>query len=122
MMINFLEETEMYMFKLGYFWSDVSFISGKEFSISVENFREVAANADYDPGYGAPEVAEDLVIVFNDGCWFDRREYDGSEWWAYNIVPKKPDSERKIHALVVEQKRNGEFSGWLTLEQMNRID
>ena len=121
-MINFLEETETYMFKLGYFWSDVSFISGKEFSISVENFREVAANADYDPGYGAPEVAEDLVIVFNDGCWFDRREYDGSEWWAYNQVPQKPDSERKIHALVVEQKQNDEFSGWLTLEQMNRID
>jgi len=61
------------------------------------------------------------VIVFNDGCWFDRREYDGSEWWTYNIVPRKPDFEKEIHALVVDQKRNSEYPGWLSLEQMNRI-
>ena len=121
-MINFLEETESYMDQLGYSWSDVNFIGCKEFSISVENFLEIAANANYDAGYGAPEVAEDLVVVFNDGCWFDRREYDGSEWWAYNIVPKKPDSERKIYALVVGQKQNDEYPGWLSLEEMNRID
>lgn len=121
-MINLLEETEMYMVKLGYSWSDVNFIGGNDFSISVENFREVAANANYNSGYGAPEVAEDLVIVFNDGCWFDRREYDGSEWWAYNIIPQKPDFEKKIYALVVDQKQNSEYPGWLSLEKMNRIN
>jgi len=37
-MINLLDETETYMIKLGYSWSDVNFIGGKDFSISIENF------------------------------------------------------------------------------------
>lgn len=118
-MINLLHETENILEAHDLTWDDVAFIGCDEFSVSVENFREVAATADYDEGYGAPEVAQDLVIVFNNGGWLDRREYDGSEWWEYHIAPAKPKQQREIHALVVGQKRNGEYPGWLNLERMN---
>lgn len=26
----------------------------------------------------------------NDGCWFERHEYDGSEWWSYYTLPERP--------------------------------
>ena len=38
---------------------------------------------DYDDGYGDQEIAVDLVVVFTDGGFLRRAEYDGSEWWEY---------------------------------------
>lgn len=38
-------------------------------------------NFEYDKGYGCQFVYG--VIVFNDGTWMSRGEYDGSEWWEY---------------------------------------
>ena len=38
---------------------------------------------DYDDGYGDQEIAVDLVVVFTDGGFLCREEYDGSEWWEY---------------------------------------
>lgn len=43
-------------------------------------------NFEYDEGYGGQLVYG--VIVFNDGIWMSRGEYDGSEWWEYNKCPK----------------------------------
>ncbi len=28
-------------------------------------------------------------VVFKDGTWLERGEYDGSEWWEYKQVPTK---------------------------------
>ena len=35
----------------------------------------------YDNGYGIQVIAG--VVLMNDGCWFERTEYDGSEWWVF---------------------------------------
>lgn len=40
----------------------------------------------YDTGYGGQEVFG--TIWLTDGTWFSRGEYDGSEWWQYNVCPE----------------------------------
>ncbi len=39
------------------------------------------ANFKYDNGYGGAEVYSKLVIIFKDGSFMERGEYDGAEWW-----------------------------------------
>ena len=43
---------------------------------------------DYDNGYGGAEVPE-IYIVFNDGSWLERFEYDGAECWEYKSIPQR---------------------------------
>jgi len=50
-----------------------------------DTFSKVAAKIDYDSGYGAQEIEESLIVLFNDGTWMERWEYDGSEGWEYRI-------------------------------------
>jgi len=47
--------------------------------VSIENETE------YDSGYGAQELYG--AIVFKDGSWLERTEYDGSESWKYKRTP-----------------------------------
>ena len=61
---------------------DVVWIGGSDFEISREEFLKLA-DCPYDAGYGAPEVATDLVLVGND-FWLERQEYDGSEFVSLN--------------------------------------
>lgn len=42
-------------------------------------------NFNYDSGYGSQELYG--IVLFNDKTWLSREEYDGSEWWIYNITP-----------------------------------
>ena len=42
----------------------------------------------YDDGYGTQEVYGE--IVFSDGSWLERHEYDGSERWALKRIPSIP--------------------------------
>ena len=45
-------------------------------------------NFNYDSGYGGQELFG--TIWLEDGTWCTRGEYDGSEWWEYNQLPKIP--------------------------------
>lgn len=57
------------------------------------------ADFQYDEGFGAQEVASDLVICFNDGSRLQRYEYDGSEGWdLIGSIPFVP-SPKKIKKL-----------------------
>ena len=42
----------------------------------------------YDSGYGGAEVPNFKVV--GKGWWLERGEYDGSEWWEFKKLPKKP--------------------------------
>lgn len=46
-------------------------------------------NFDYNSGYGGQELFG--IIWLEDGTWFDRGEYDGSEWWQHQSCPQIPD-------------------------------
>lgn len=52
-----------------------------------DHFASIA-NDYYDNYYGRIEVEVKLIV--GDDWWLERREYDGSEWWEYQIFPGKP--------------------------------
>lgn len=48
-------------------------------------FLEGLASINYDNGYGGQELFG--TIVYKDGTWLERGEYDGSEWWECRQLP-----------------------------------
>ena len=57
-----------------------------EYECTWSEFKKLA-DFNYDSGYGGTKVATDLIILFRDGTWLERNEYDGSEWWTYRTPP-----------------------------------
>lgn len=57
----------------------------------------------YDSGYGGQQLYG--TIWFCDGTWCSRGEYDGSEWWEYNVCPDIPPELNRIDK-VRESKLN----------------
>lgn len=58
------------------------FDSHEDFLSKIDKF-----DTEYDAGYGGQEFYG--CIVFTDGTWLTRGEYDGSEWWQNHIKPDK---------------------------------
>lgn len=87
-MTNLLEETLEDMKERGLTPSDVSWVGSRDgrFGMSWDDFAAIA-NVEYDSGFGSPEIAQDLVVVFGQGRWLERQEYDGAEGWAYKTQP-----------------------------------
>lgn len=48
----------------------------------------------YDSGYGGQELFG--TIWYKDGTWSERGEYDGSEWWHYQMCPEIPPHLKRI--------------------------
>lgn len=123
MMTNLFDETEKVLSNLSYTWEDIDWIGGRDFEISIENFREIARDTDYDSGYGSQKVASDLVIIMKDATWFERNEYDGAEHWVYVYIPPRPACTQHIFALSTEQgikHDTYDHIGWETLDEINR--
>ena len=103
---------------------DVLWVGCKDFKTTWENFKEVA-DVDYDSGYGAPKVAEDLIIMGNT-FWLERHEYDGSEWWEYKDKDiSEPTKIQYIKAVTVNQAEDLGFDvscGWESLAKINGIE
>ena len=118
-MENLLEETTEKLKNNNKNIEDIKWIGTNKHYVDIDKFLEVA-NTKYDDGYGAPEVAENLLIV-GDGWWLERHEYDGSEWWEYKETPKKPSNKLELKALTVNQAQ-GCHCGWETLERINNLE
>jgi len=74
----------------------------------------VLADVEYNNGFGCQEVAQDLIIIFNNDAVMSRMEYDGSEWWKYTPRPKILDTLYTITKLV-------DLTGYMnSLAEMNR--
>jgi hypothetical protein len=56
-----------------------------------EEYDEFLESLDfmYDSGFGGQYLFG--TIWLEDGTWFTRAEYDGSEWWDYHRLPQIPD-------------------------------
>jgi hypothetical protein len=94
---------------------DIAAVFGNDFQIPIDNFIEVAKRTKYNGGYGAQEVAEDLVILMKDGSWFERNEYDGSEWWEHRKTPVPPADCKEIGVLA----DNDYYNDGHTLRSLN---
>jgi hypothetical protein len=115
--MNLLEETLEMLKELKKTGKDVIWVgsSDGQYAISWEEFVKIAS-VEYDNGFGAQEIASDLIIVFNDGTWLSRGEYDGSEWWEFHKLPQKQPSTKTFTVVKVR----GEQVGWKTINDLNQ--
>lgn len=90
---------------------DIAWVGTTEFKIPIDSFWKLA-DREYDEGYGAPEVATDLLVV-GSGWWLERHEYDGSEWWEFKYFPVEPAETRTVNRVITPR------IGWETLEEVN---
>ena len=113
-MTNFLEETKQEINDVGKTVDDIVYIGSYESNLGVKDFKEFEKLADfeYHSGYGSSEIPVNLVIVFKDGSWLERGEYDGSEWWEFKKTPKVWDK-------IVPFKRIKVVDYKFTLEEVN---
>lgn len=119
-MTNLLKETIDAIEGSGHKVEDVMFVGSADgkYRLTLPEFSRIA-NFDYDSGFGAQEIAKDLIVYFNDSSCMVRGEYDGSEWWEYN-VPKtfKESDESKPYKNVWAGNVEGAV-GWTDLEELN---
>jgi hypothetical protein len=85
-----------------------------ELALSWGAFTKLAADANYDAGFGGQEIASDLVVV-GDGWWLERSEYDGSESWTFKQCPVG-----KLNAKPFTRVTSGR--SWCDLETMQQAD
>jgi hypothetical protein len=113
-MTNLLQETKEAISSSGHTEADIVFI-GSEKSGHQCTWAEFCALADvdYDAGFGASQVAQDLIVVFSDGQKLWRGEYDGSEWWKHSTPFKRPETALPINALLCPPER----VGWVDLAE-----
>lgn len=119
-MTNFLKETIEAIEESGHRVKDVMFVGSSDgkYRLKFPEFAKIA-DFDYNPGFGSQEIAKDLIIYLKNKTYIARGEYDGSEWWEYN-VPKvfKPSDRSKPYKNVwVGQV---EKVGLETVEELNR--
>jgi hypothetical protein len=112
--MNFLVETKNAISESGHKISDIIFIGSEDtgHQCSWEQFKNMA-DVEYYSGFGAAEVATDLVLVFSDGMKMWRGEYDGSEWWEFSTPFTMPTDKQKIKKLVGGM--------WATVKAMQAI-
>jgi hypothetical protein len=123
--MNLLKETIEDLNAYGKTPADVLWVGTTGIKTTWDAFAAVAQNADYDCGYGAQKVAENLLIVGRD-FWLERQEYDGSERWEFKSLPickASEDSEIKAYTIAqAEESGNTDIScGWESLERLNGI-
>lgn len=80
--MNLLDETKSAISQSEHSTDDVRFVGSRDEKLGIPwSQAEKVLDIDYDNGYGSQEIAADLVVVFTDGGFLRREEYDGSEWW-----------------------------------------
>lgn len=89
-MTNFGAETISVLARHNYDIEDIEWIGCKYFEIPINEFFDVARKTEYNAGYGSIEMPGDLIISMKDQSYFERAEYDGSEWWRYVSKIKRP--------------------------------
>ena len=115
--MNLLIETKHVLVDYNLTPDQVTWVGSKDFGwFTWEDFAAVA-DIEYSDGFGAQEVAQDLVVVGKD-WWLERHEYDGSEWWEYKSTPVKPISYCKPNRVIVTEDQ----IGWKGLKEVNGIE
>lgn len=118
-MSNLLIETLEILRTAGKSSTDVEWVGNSKVWFTWQEFEELA-DTEYDKGFGAQEVAQDVLVVGKD-WWLERGEYDGAEWWEYKTLPLKPSKQITLRALTVAQ-RDGSRIGWESLAELNNLE
>jgi len=98
--MNLLAETITAINEFDHQIDDIVFIGSVEgFSCSWEEFTKLA-DFEYNNSFGGEVVATDLRILFADGLYMVRGEFDGSEWWSFHLPMTIPDDIKPITSLT----------------------
>lgn len=108
--MNLKNETLQELYEHGLGQKDIRWVGCQEFCIDIDRFFQLA-DREYDSGYGAPEVAVDLLIV-GENWWLERHEYDGSEWWEFKQLPAMPSHYTTVNSVFAQEV------GWETLSEI----
>ena len=93
--LNLLDETKSAISQSEHSTDDVRFVGSRDEKLGIPwSQAEKVLDIDYDNGYGSQEIAADLVVVFTDGGFLRREEYDGSEWWEYEPPFRGPETQK----------------------------
>ena len=96
-MTNLLKEVIANLKGTGYTTSDVDWVGISNRKITTfSEFEKLAKNIDYDRGFGSQKINPELIIVLKDGSWFERAEYDGSEWFEFKQNPVKNTNAKPL--------------------------
>ena len=86
--------------------------------VDLKDLLQVA-DFHYDSGYGIPYINHNIVMMFSDGSYYTRVEYDGSEWFGRITPPKRPKEKLVVSSseemnqlkksLVYKWRRNEVF-------------
>lgn len=76
-----IEDVIAYTFSKSVNWNKVLITRGT--NLTSRELEQL--DFSYDQSYGSQEFFG--TVLFNDGTWLSRGEYDGSEWWDYNCAP-----------------------------------
>ena len=95
--MTLLEETLLKLGEAGMSPDDIDFLRSKkrDAMLSWDQFK-LLADREYDSGYGTQEVIDDLIIVFKDKTYLERKEYDGAECWDHVVFYEKPTPQATI--------------------------
>lgn len=97
----------------------VGSLDGK-MAISWEEFKTIAKETYYYSGFGAQEIAYDLVVV-GSNWWLDRHEYDGNERWVFHNKPVKKEGEPFKFVCVNNCANKGKI-GWHSLADLHEVE
>lgn len=100
-MTNLLEETERAIEQHFMTLDDIIHIGNAREAGTWAEFAKIA-DREYDGGYGRREVWFDLVIIFKDGSWLERAEYDGREGWQFKRAPNIPQNPEPLKSVFAE--------------------
>lgn len=97
---NLYDETISALSRNGHTLDNVERVNLYDTAIELGEFVQFAKGFDYDCGYGR-EYVPPFFVVMNDGSWYTRAEYDGSEWWEFHRIPAEPKMFGSIRAALV---------------------
>lgn len=120
-MTNIIQEIKNRLEENNFKEDDILWIGSEDgqYAMGWNDFQEKFEDIEYDQGYGAQEIASDLVMVMSNGTYFSRSEYDGSEGWDYHKIPVKTDNPKSFAYICVNQVAE---IGWKDLETMNKTE
>lgn len=104
--MNLLDETKSAISRSKHSTDDVRFVGSRDEKLGIPwSQAEKVLDIDYDAGYGGQEIAADLVVVFTDGGFLRREEYDGSEWWEYEPPFRGPETQKPFKLVKLTSYR-----------------
>jgi hypothetical protein len=90
---NLLKETLQYIKNCGKTTNDILWVGSADgnYAISWNEFEKIADSTEYGRSGITPEIAADLVVVFNDEMWLSRKIISEipTEEWQLNSTPEK---------------------------------